>query len=498
MLKWLGNKKGLITILTSLLVPVFGFITVASLFILSPTLVINTSLHWFSTNQSPSAIRTLVLGIQNLSGQDFKEDIGKALMYFEDNYIELNHKEFFTLTNIEVLEFEESLEEEILPIKDVLDSEFPAEESYTLVEGVPKTTELISLAISIGGENQPKTEFRNRLLHPGIQEVVATGEKDPESIQEEIEEASTSLIEAIKSEDEVSLTDLFAEGESWLQIKEVSDFDFKTKGISSWEFNLEVDDLQLGILSIHQRNCLGQAQIFVEYDHVTQTFKFSEIKDAFGALCNNTENSDGTIDLVCQDCWLAPVNKKYKLSAAYVPVGLESVGVAGGGTMTKDAAKAMREMFQNASSKEVYMNLVSTYRSYDTQVGTFAYWVSIEMGRGYSRAEAESRANEYSAKPGHSEHQLGTTADLSCSNCDAFGDTPGNRKVYEYLKGNAHKFGFVISYPEGKDDLTGYNYEPWHVRYVGKTHAKKLFELEYLNSENDLWPVKYLEELGEY
>ena len=92
----------------------------------------------------------------------------------------------------------------------------------------------------------------------------------------------------------------------------------------------------------------------------------------------------------------------------------------------------------------------SAYRSYADQVTTFA---QIERGRG------RAHALRVAARPGHSEHQLGTTIDF------------GPRSAWPWLAANAHKFGFVLSYPKGKTRLTGYAYEPWHFRYFGRVRA---------------------------
>lgn len=110
--------------------------------------------------------------------------------------------------------------------------------------------------------------------------------------------------------------------------------------------------------------------------------------------------------------------------------------------------------------------IISAYRSYNLQRLTFDYWVGIG---GYERALRTS------ARPGHSEHQLGTAVD--------FGD--GSAAPWEYadwattpsgawLAQNAAEYGFVLSYPRGKAAVTCYDYEPWHFRWVGKALAKEL------------------------
>src|SRR5699024_5685972 len=104
----------------------------------------------------------------------------------------------------------------------------------------------------------------------------------------------------------------------------------------------------------------------------------------------------------------------------------------------------------------------------DTQVTLF---------NDYAAVEGEEAANRYSAKPGESEHQTGLTMDVTSQSFgfqlgEAFGETEEGK----WLKDHAHEAGFIIRYPEGKEDITGYVYEPWHIRYLGKEMATYVYE----------------------
>lgn len=150
------------------------------------------------------------------------------------------------------------------------------------------------------------------------------------------------------------------------------------------------------------------------------------------------------------------VNKGRKLPSTYDP-GLRS-----------QAAAAMKMMFADAANDGIKLQLLSGYRSYSTQVRTYNGWVST-LGK--------TEADRQSARPGHSEHQTGLAADLgqvggSCNLDPCFGDTPTG----EWLAKNAHNYGFIIRYRAGKEGLTGYAYEPWHIRFVGKALAAELFK----------------------
>ncbi|MCU6710728.1 M15 family metallopeptidase [Paenibacillus sp. J5C_2022] len=134
--------------------------------------------------------------------------------------------------------------------------------------------------------------------------------------------------------------------------------------------------------------------------------------------------------------------------------------------LRKEAAKALEEMFEAAEKDGLYLAGVSGYRSHATQKALFDRYVKRD---GYEKART------YSALPGTSEHETGLAIDVSgsdgkCAAADCFGDT----KESEWLREHSAEYGFIVRYPEGKDDITGYQYEPWHLRYVGQELAKEL------------------------
>lgn len=174
--------------------------------------------------------------------------------------------------------------------------------------------------------------------------------------------------------------------------------------------------------------------------------------------------------LYCDDCLLAPVDKFHQLQSTYAP-SVVSVNVEGGGQLISVAVNEAEEMFSAMAADGISnASIRSSYRSYQTQVATFEKWVNQEMTAGISRAEAEAIANTYSARPGQSEHQLGTTLDILCSGC-SFSSNSSNEAIWSWLADNAQDFGFVLSYPDGREAETGYTYEPWHYRYIGELNA---------------------------
>lgn len=150
------------------------------------------------------------------------------------------------------------------------------------------------------------------------------------------------------------------------------------------------------------------------------------------------------------------VNKKHPLSPLdYAPADL--VGVGGGQYARQTAAAALTSLFNGASAAGNPMHALSGYRSYATQTAVY---------NNYVRTDGQAVADTYSARPGHSEHQTGLAIDVGNGTCNlqiCFGNTAAGK----WLAANAHKYGFVIRYPNGKTAITGYQYEPWHLRYVG-------------------------------
>ena len=113
----------------------------------------------------------------------------------------------------------------------------------------------------------------------------------------------------------------------------------------------------------------------------------------------------------------------------------------------------------------------STYRSIEYQKGLYEKSINKYLEQGKTQEEAEKLTDEYINKPGTSEHHLGLAVDFN--NVDEGFE---NTKAYAWLLENASDYGFVLRYPKEKEDITGIEYEPWHWRYVGQEHAKKMKE----------------------
>jgi D-alanyl-D-alanine carboxypeptidase len=157
------------------------------------------------------------------------------------------------------------------------------------------------------------------------------------------------------------------------------------------------------------------------------------------------------------------VNKLRPLAPiGYAPPDLVDIG--GGLQLRAEAAQAVTAMQAEAAAAGLDVAVQSAYRSYDYQVGLF--------GNAVARFGVQG-AEQRSARPGHSEHQTGLAVDVGGGGCDierCFGDTPEGR----WVVANAHRWGYLVRYPAGAEQITGFQYEPWHLRYVGPELATEL------------------------
>lgn len=160
----------------------------------------------------------------------------------------------------------------------------------------------------------------------------------------------------------------------------------------------------------------------------------------------------------------------FKLNESYHPPDLVSVsqaGLDGDYLVRKIVIEDLAALIADAASSGADLEIQSAYRSYDYQAATFQYWVD---------REGREAALKSSARAGHSEHQLGTVLDFRSKGgvppweLNDWAATPAGG----WLAENAWRYGFIMSYPKGKEAESCYIYEPWHYRYVGKETAKRI------------------------
>jgi D-alanyl-D-alanine carboxypeptidase len=173
---------------------------------------------------------------------------------------------------------------------------------------------------------------------------------------------------------------------------------------------------------------------------------------------------------------LVLVNKQFRLPRDYKPQNLviPDVSFSISGTpekkyMREEAAQALEAMFAESKEDGIELFALSGYRSFSTQEQLFPTYVL---------REGFTWANQFSAFPGESEHQTGLAMDVTSREVGfSITEDFGESKEGLWIDEQAYKFGFIVRYPKGKEDITGYTYEPWHLRYVGEEAAKEIYEM---------------------
>lgn len=199
----------------------------------------------------------------------------------------------------------------------------------------------------------------------------------------------------------------------------------------------------------------------------------SAMKNNVPSLEETIQTVDGVPTVTNAAEMTVVVNKQRALPADYVPADLVEPNVpfpfdekVEKRLMRAEAAAALEKLFAKAKEQGIELYAVSGYRSYRTQKSLFETYV---------KTQGAEHAAAYSAVPGKSEHQTGLAMDVSGADAntrleESFADTPEG----QWLAANCAEFGFIIRYVKGKEDMTGYAYEPWHLRYVGKEIAQEI------------------------
>lgn len=177
-----------------------------------------------------------------------------------------------------------------------------------------------------------------------------------------------------------------------------------------------------------------------------------------------------TIITIDEEKWhLTLVNSGYRIPDSYSP---DLVYVCGSGErLDRKVAEHYEKMYDAALKDGVTLTPCSGYRSYETQERNYNRKIDFYVGQGYSYDDAKIKAATIIMPPGSSEHNLGYAMDIVCVD-EWFEDTD----EFKWLQENAADYGFIMRYPEDKQDITKVIYEPWHWRYVGVETAKELKE----------------------
>ncbi len=177
-----------------------------------------------------------------------------------------------------------------------------------------------------------------------------------------------------------------------------------------------------------------------------------------------------------------------------IPEGYEvsTVTLSNGYEVDERIYPDLQQMFDDMRAQGVYPVVASGYRTTERQIELMNEKIEGYLSEGYSVEDATAEAMLWVAVPGTSEHQTGLAVDINADGVHSAG-----YEVYEWLAENAWQYGFILRYPEGKEDITATDYEPWHYRYVGRENAKAIYESglcleEYLGETDQSDPILYV------
>lgn len=161
------------------------------------------------------------------------------------------------------------------------------------------------------------------------------------------------------------------------------------------------------------------------------------------------------------------VNKYIYLPTDYVPNNLVEISPEFTNStrlLVYEAKEAFEKMATKAKEEGYNIRVISAYRSYEYQDNLY---------NNYVEKDGKELADTYSARPGHSEHQTGLVIDID--NIETDYENFENTEEFLWIMNHAHEYGYILRYPKGKEDITGYSYESWHYRYVGEKIASFIF-----------------------
>lgn len=240
--------------------------------------------------------------------------------------------------------------------------------------------------------------------------------------------------------------------------------------LSFYEVTLTVGTSKMPIVSMTPETAENKAEIWISSDEKIATVdSLGNITAVGEGMCVITVKSDdnpavsasvsvtvkeapeeAVADGVTYIQGILIANKTYALPASYNPGGL-----------TNECYSAFMNLVSGAAADNINIYCSSGFRSYESQQYIYNNYVAMD---------GQAKADTYSARPGHSEHQTGLAIDCNIID-DSFTGTP----EAIWLENNCHKYGFIVRYPKGKEHITGYKYEPWHIRYIGVEKATAVY-----------------------
>lgn len=208
---------------------------------------------------------------------------------------------------------------------------------------------------------------------------------------------------------------------------------------------------------------------------ILETTEEADLEEADFEVADETEPADeaGAISFDRDDWKLILVNKQHP-----IPDGYEfTLGTISGGLQCDERVIApLRDMLKAARDDGIALVICSPYRDIDRQTMLFNNKVDRYMGGGMSYMDAYNLASQAVTVPGSSEHQIGMALDIITSDYSSLDEGFGDTAAGKWLAQNSYKYGFILRYPKGKEEITSIEFEPWHFRYVGVDAATVMTE----------------------
>ena len=213
---------------------------------------------------------------------------------------------------------------------------------------------------------------------------------------------------------------------------------------------------------------------------VNHADEFENIKGAEAAGLNDKTTADadyidGEDSAVTDDSWkVILVNKDHPVPDGY---STEFTDLSNGQQVDSRMYPDLQMMFDDLRSEGYKPVVASGYRTEEYQETLLADKEAELIAEGYTEADAETEAKSWIAEPGTSEHHTGLAVDINSEATPGTADpSEVSEPLYQWLEDNSYRYGFILRYPPGKEDITGVNYEPWHYRYVGVENAEQIHE----------------------
>lgn len=437
--------------------------------------------HFAWTNPSKTSVENYLEastsdGFKNYLQSFSEEDLGTPVSYtVNDLYDWLTAVESKTGRKLKALQSVSYTVHHLIPntTMEELDENYPQNMSYLASGSFGKEIYTFDVLENSAGETKKYNYVYQKV--DSVENILFTGTLEQNEVATNVQVKFSDVLQNLEAsvEPEVLQNLVFSK----VDLQQIKKFRAEENQI-----------LKIGEVVITMNNCNRENTLQLGYDPVNKDYVLQEVEAFTSRLCKRQYvETNGYLVGTCTDCTLYPADKSHALRSDYVPDVRLLDFAPGGQSIYVKAYDDFKELYQAAASAGYYIFVTSGYRSYATQQNTFESWVAYEMAMGKTRAAAEAAANTYSARPGFSEHQLGTALDLNSGGCGLASGCSGNQGVWNWLRDNAHIYGFVNSYPSNKVNDTGYIYEPWHYRWIGRELAAK-----YKSVEGTTWLAEFL------